>query len=228
MTEQASGTPPEVHLEDVQEELEPLKGMSVWARLRESYRDMRGTTRALIDENPSEPRLLFFVLLADIIFFLSMGVRTVVSPSEIVEQSLPLPTTVGVLLIGILLLRTTFMYLLAAITCIVARLFGGEGSFQETRAGVFWASLVSTPVGVFGALMGGLISNLEDAMPIFKTPLFAWPPLFVGLIAFAFFISAGVAEAHKFKRISPVFIIFSVLTVVAMFGVLVIKARFGL
>jgi len=214
---------PDVHLEDVQQELEPLKGMSVWARLRLSYKDMRATTRALIEEEPTEPRLLFFVLLADIIFFLSMGVRTVVSPSAVVEQSLPLPAAMGGMLVGILLLRTTMMYVLAAVTCIISRMLGGQGSFKDTRCGVFWASLVATPVGVLGALVGGLFANLEELFPILQSPIFAWPPLFIGLIAFTFFVSAGVAEAQRFKKISPVFITFSVLTILGMFAVLILN-----
>ena len=218
--------PPEVHLADVQQEMEPVLGMSLWARLVLSYSDMRRTTRALIDENPSEPRLLFFVLLSDVIFFLSMGVRTVVSPSSVVEHTLPVPAAIGGGLIGILLFRTTVMYLFAGAICIVARAVGGKGGFRDTRAGVFWASLVASPVGVMGALVGALLANLEGALPFLSQPIIALPPLWIGVIAFVFFVSAGVAEAHRFARTSFVFISFSVFAVALSIGGLFVYARF--
>jgi hypothetical protein len=207
---------PDVHLEDVKQELEPLTGMSVWARMRLSYHDMRRTTRALIDEQPSEPRLLFFVLLSDVLFFLSRGVALVVSPSATVEQSLPVPAQLGVLLVGALLLRTITLYVFSALVCLGGWLFGGRASFKDARTGVFWASLVAAPVGILGALIGAGFAHLEAVSPIFASTLFSWPPLLIGPVAFVFFLSAGVAEAHRFPRTSPVFITFSVLTVILL------------
>ena len=226
MTEQAGDALPDVHLEDVRQELEPVQGMSLWARLRFSYRDMRQATRSLLDEEPSEPRLLFFVLLSDVVFFLSFGVRLVVSPSETVAQSMPLPAQIGGALIGILLIRTLSMYVFSALVCIAARALGGEGDFRDTRAGVFWASLAASPVGVFGALVGGAFANLEGVLPVLAHPAIAWPPLYVGVVAFVFFVSAGVAEAHRFRRTSPVFIAFSIVAIALLFGGMVAYTRF--
>ncbi len=207
---------PDVHLEDVQQPLEPLKGMSVWARIRLSYRDMRHTTRALIEEEPSEARLLFFVLLSDVIFFLSFGVRLIVSPISAVEDILPVPAQLGSLLLLIFLFRTAALYIFSAIVCIVGRMRGGTASWRDTRAAIFWASLVAAPIGVFGAILGASFSHLEPFYPIFGSMLMAWPTVLIGIVAFVFFLSAGVAEAHRFERTSPVFITFSVLTVVLL------------
>lgn len=211
---------PEVHLEDVQQQLEPLTGMSVWARMRLSYVDMRRTTRALIDENPSEARLLFFVLLSDVIFFLSFGVRLIVSPSGVVEQALPVPAQLGVLLIGALFLRTLTMYMFAALVWAGGRVLGGRGSTKSVRAAVFWSSLVAAPVGVLGAIVSAAFAHLEPSLPLLAEPVLAWPPVLIGIVAFVFFLSAGVAEAHGFTRTSPVFIVFSVLTLVLLLAAL--------
>ncbi|MGF1502070.1 MAG: YIP1 family protein [Paracoccaceae bacterium] len=229
---------PEVHLADVQQPLEPVQGMSVWARMRLSFRDMRAAVRDLIDEVPSEPRLLFFVLLSDVIFFLSFGVRLVVSPSALITDLMNrLPpaiasSSLGISLVGILMIRTMLMYIFSAVVCIVCRIFGGRGGFRDTRAGVFWASLVAAPVGVIGAAIGAGFAHLEPDFPFLASPLFAWPPLLIGIIAFVYFISAAVAEAQRFTRTSPVFIIFSVLTVIlligTMIGVEMLVARLGL
>jgi len=220
-----SGDLPDVRLADVQQELEPVRGMSVWARLRLSYSDMRHATRTLIDESPSEPRLLFFVLLSDVIFFLSYGVRLVVSPSA--ATAAVVPAEIGVALVGILLVRTTLMYLFAALVRIVCRAFGGAGSWKETRAGVFWGSLVAAPVGVVGAVIGGSFAQLESYIPVLGEPAFAMPPLFIGVVAFVYFLSAGVAEAHRFRRTSPLFIVFSLLAIAISIGVLVLAKSFA-
>ena len=219
---------PDVHLEDVKQPLEPVQGMSVWARMRLSYRDMRAATRTLIEENPGEPRLLFFVLMSDVIFFLSFGVRLVVSPSATIEQAMPLPAALGVALIGVLLVRTLSMYIFAGAVKILGWPFGGRASFKEMRAGVFWASLVAAPVGVFGALVGAVFANLEPVYPIFATPLFAWPPLLIGVVAFVYFLSAGVAEAHGFRRTTPLFWVFSLLTLAIVLGAMYLAATTGI
>jgi len=228
MAEEIADDLPDVHLADVKQELEPVRGMTVWARMRLSYSDMRAATRTLIDEAPSEPRLLFFVLMSDVIFFLSFGVRLVVSPSATIEQVLPLPAALGVALVGVLLLRTAMMYLLAAAVCILGWPFGGRARFREMRAAVFWGSLVAAPVGVFGALIGAVFANLERVYPIFASPLMVWPPLLIGIVAFVYFLSAGVAEAHRYRNTSPVFIVFSVLTLALILGVLYVNAVTGL
>ncbi|MEM1345119.1 MAG: YIP1 family protein [Pseudomonadota bacterium] len=216
---------PDVHLSDVVQELEPLSGMSLWARMRLSYADMRHTTRALIEERPSEARLLFFVLFSDLIFFLARGVQLVVSPSSAAQQSLPLE--IGLWLIAVLLIRTLTLYIFSALVCVGGWAFGGTASWQATRTAVFWASLVAAPVGVFGALIGAGFAHLEPLYPIFAEPLLAWPPLLIGVVAFVYFLSAGVAEAHRFERTSNVFITFSVMTVVLLVTGLWLFARYG-
>ena len=54
---------PDVRLADIRGDDERIDGMSLWRRMLLSYSDMRAATRQLIGENPSEARLLFFVLL---------------------------------------------------------------------------------------------------------------------------------------------------------------------
>jgi len=228
MTDDFADDLPDVHLEDVKQPLEPVKGMSVWARMRLSFRDMREATRTLIEEDPSEPRLLFFVLMSDVIFFLSFGVRLVVSPSATVESAVPLPAALGAALVGVLLLRTLTMYVFAGLVTILGWPFGGRGGFKDLRAGVFWASLVAAPVGVFGALVGAVFANLETSQPIFAHPLLAWPPLLIGVVAFVYFLAAGVAEAHRFRRTTPIFWLFSVLTVVIILGLIYLAATTGI
>lgn len=226
MTDKTADLPPGVHLSDVQQELETLTGMSLWARVKLSYLNMRLTTRGLISERPSEARLLFFVLLSDMIFFLSRGISLVVTPGAAAQDALPL--SVGLWLIGVLLVRTACLYVFSAAVCAVSRLFGGTGSWRDTRTGVFWASLVASPIGVIGALVSAGFAHLEAFSPVFAEPMVAGPPLLIGVVAFVFFLAAGVAEAQDFRRTAPVFVTFSVLTVVGLIGALALVSSLGL
>ena len=207
----AIADPPDVFLSDLHIEREPVRGMSLWNRIKLSYSDMRKTTRVLIDEHPSEARLLFFVLLSDVVFFLSRGVALVIAPGSPAHNILP--ENIGIWLVFVFLGRTLSLYAFSALVAVICRAFGGVGGWRETRTGVFWASLVAAPIGVAGALVVAAFSRLEQFFPIFGDPSVALPPQWIGIVAFVFFLSAGVAEAHRFRRTSPVFITFSVLTV---------------
>lgn len=207
----AVADPPDVFLSDLNIEHEPVRGMSLWSRIKLSYIDMRRTTRVLLDERPSEARLLFFVLLSDVVFFLSRGVALVIAPGSPAHNILP--ENIGIWLIIVFLGRTLTLYAFSALVAIVCRAFGGQGGWRETRTGVFWASLVAAPIGVAGALVVAAFSHLEPFLPIFGEPMVALPPQWIGIVAFVFFLSAGVAEAQRFRHTSPVFIVFSVLTV---------------
>lgn len=216
-----AGALPEVHLSDLERdpEMERLKRASVSRRLRLSLTDMRQATRDLLDENPSEPRLLFFVLLSDVIFFLNMGLKFVISPAgEQASQGLPeeFAGAVGGLITLAFLVRTATLYVFSGMVAVVCRLFGGQGSFRDTRAGIFWASLVAAPIGVAGALLVVALGWLETFAPIFGEPVFMMPAQLLGVVAFVFFVSASVAESHRFRNTSPVFIAFSILTVVLL------------
>jgi hypothetical protein len=217
---------PDVTLDDIRREqgTERLKGMSVSQRMALSYMDMRATTRALIEENPGEARLLFFVLLSDVIFFLSRGLALVISPGSAASERLPLE--IGLWLVAALFLRTAVLYGFSAFVAAVCRVLGGRGSWRDTRAAVFWASLVAAPIGVVGALIVALFAHLERLWPVFGTDLVALPPLCIGIVAFVFFLSAGVAEAQRFPRNTPVFVTFSLLTIVLGIGAIFVHARY--
>lgn len=217
---------PQVTLSDIRgEERESDRGMSVWQRMKLSFTDMRSATRQLIGENPTEARLLFFVLLSDVIFFLNRGLALVISPGASAEEKLPLE--IGLWLIAAFFLRTATLYMFSGVVAWVCRLFGGKGSWRDTRTGVFWASLVAAPIGVIGALIVAGFAHLEAYFPIFGEELLTLPAHLIGMVFFVYFVSASVAEAHRFKNTSPVFIAFSVLTVALLIAGIYLYAQFG-
>lgn len=213
---------PEITLADLDTdpELERLNQAGLSARLRLSFSDMRKATRYLLDEDPSEARLLFFVLLSDVIFFLNFGLKFVLSPSaEGMRDGLPseFAGAIGGLVTLCFLVRTATLYVFSGAVTIGCRILGGRGSWRDTRAGIFWASLVAAPFGVVGALLVVALGYLETISPV-PLGLLEMPAQLIGVIAFVFFVSASVAESHRFRRTSSVFIAFSIVTVAVLLG----------
>ena len=176
---------------------------SLGQRIWDSWKDMRAATRRLIEESPSEHRLLFFVLLSDMVFFVSWALKTVVSPVSGVEKYVPLE--IGVWLIGALMLRTAAMYLFSLGTWGVCRMRGGTGSWKATRCGIFLGALAAAPLGLFMAILTVMMSWLEKDYPFLGQQIVAIPIYWIGLVPFLWLLSLGIAEAHGFKRHSGLF-----------------------
>ena len=219
------GGPPldDIRLADLPRDEDDTPGQGLFERMAGALLNMRVSTRALIEEQPSEARLLFFVLLSDVIFFLSRTLSLVVAPGGATAKFLPME--IGVWLIGILLIRTATLYVFSGLVGAACRALDGQGSWRDTRAAVFWASLVAAPIGVLGALIGAGFDRLSGFAPIFRTDPFVIAPLCLGIVAFVWFVSAAVAEAQKFTRTSFVFMAFSCMAVLGAVGGIALYAR---
>lgn len=185
---------------------------SLVKRVLDSWKDMRKATRRLIDENPSESRLLFYILMSDLIFFLSWSLKAVVSPTE--DASSFLPTDVGLWLVVALFARTGVVYLFSFVLGAAMRIAGGRGGWKATRAGVFWGSFVAAPFGLFFALITVGFASLEGAIPFLANDVVSQAPYWLSLIPFVWFVSAGIAEAHEFKLVTPIFATMTAVTMV--------------
>lgn len=187
---------------------------SLGDRIVDAWKDMRASTARLIAENPSEHRLLFYVLLSDIIFFLSWSLKTVVSPVSGVKEQVPLE--IGVWLIAALMLRTGSMYAFSGIVTLFVRLFGGTGSWRANRAGIFWGALVAAPFGFLMAVVTVSMSWLEPFFPILREDWIALPPYWISLVPFLWFISQGVAQANGLRKNAIAFLAMSAVALTLM------------
>jgi len=193
------------------------------ARITDAWKDMPASTRRLIEERPSEARLLFFVLLSDLIFFLSFSVKTVVTPTAMAESALP--NDVALLLVVALMVRTASIYAFSFILGLILRAFGGTGTLKDTRAGVFWGSFVSAPFEILAAVLAVSLASLEGFMPFLSGEMISLTPLWLGLLPYIWFVSAGATSAHGFKRFYPLFAALSLLCIVGMFWALYLRAN---
>ncbi|MFK5998562.1 MAG: YIP1 family protein [Rhodobacterales bacterium] len=192
-------------------------------RIFDAWLDMRGSCRRLIAENPSEGRIVFMVVLSDLIFFLSWTIKTVVAPMSSAAHLIPIE--ISLWLVAALMVRTAFMYLISFIIFCVAKIFKGRGSYYETRVCVFWAALVSAPFGFIAALVTVSMYGLEDYIPFFQNEWISLPPYWLGVIPFVWLISAGISESHKFKNSSPVFMVMTLLSLAGLIGIFYLKVN---
>ena len=196
---------------------------NLYERILDAWKDMRLSTRRLIAEEPSEARLFFYVLMSDLIFFISWSLKTVVSPT--VVASTKLPTEIGLWLIVALACRSFAMYFFSILLGSFARVLGGTGTWRETRTAVFWGALASAPFGFLCAVVTVVLASMEPTFPVLGADWIALPPYWLSLIPFVWMISAGLAEAHGFKKVETVFAGMALLATLVLFVAIFFRAR---
>lgn len=176
---------------------------SLYERITDAWGDMRLSTRRLALEEPSEARLLFYVLMSDMIFFVSWSVKTLLAPTE--QATRQMPEEIALWLIIALFCRSFAMYFFSILLGSGARILGGEASWRDTRLAVFWGALVAAPFGFLFAIVTVMLTSMEAYLPFAAPQWLTLLPYWVSLIPFVWFISAGLAEVHGFKRTPTVF-----------------------
>jgi hypothetical protein len=203
------------HMTHFEEEFEAGNGVyqlersGLLDRIRDAWSDMRASTRRLLRERPSEGRLIFYILVSDMVFFASWSLKTLVAPAS-AAGGLISPDKIGLLMMGALMLRTALMYMFSLLVFVVAKTCRGEADWKDTRTGVFWGAFVSAPFGLAAAIIAAVMGIWEPSFPFFGNKWLALPVYWLGLIPFVWYIAAGVAEAHKFRMTSPTFMAMSV------------------
>lgn len=180
------------------------------------WADMRGSMRALLAEAPGEGRLLALAMVSGLITFLATVTGMWLDPATAAIGPDELTARVAAAFVGALLFRTLFLYGLAALAGLGARAAGGRGDWRETRAAVFWASLVAAPVGFAATLADRLGPMGAGAAGVVLQSL--------APMALAVALSACLAEAHGFRRAWLVFLgvsvaVLGVVTAIRLAGV---------
>lgn len=128
--------------------------MSITTDLVETWRRHRTVVRRHLSRGQSEPfafsLLVVFLLLA----FVAQWPRA----SRVAFENDSTPVSAQLLAIAMALLATIpLWYGLAALSRVVARLFGGRGSWYGSRIALFWSLVAVTPLMLFQGLVSGMI-----------------------------------------------------------------------
>ena len=90
-------------------------------------------------------------------------------------------------LMGWVFIAPLMMYALAALTHLILRPFGGQGTWFRSRLALFWALLAASPLWLFHGLLAGFVG---PGVSLNLVGLLA-------LLAFFVFWAAGLIEAER-------------------------------
>lgn len=149
-----------------------------------SWRSPRAAMRRQLAHGVQEDRALMLLMLACAVIFVAQWPR--LAREAHLDPSVPLEARLGAALLGLMFLAPLALYLLAAASHLLARAFGGRGSFGAARLALFWSLLCVTPA----LLLHGLAQGMAGPGP--ATRILGWGVLAVFLVIW--FLSLLEAE----------------------------------
>lgn len=143
--------------------------MSMTQRILASWRRPRMVMRGILAEGPREDRALVYLMGACFITFVSQW--PVLSRAAYLDPSVPLEARLGASLLVLLFIAPLIAYAVAALSHVVMRLFGGQGSFFTARMAMFWAMLATAPLMLLYGLLVGFVGP-TPAVTVVGTMIF--------------------------------------------------------
>jgi len=131
--------------------------MSVTRDIVQTWRRPRVVIRRLLDIGRREDRALMFLLVACGLIFVAQWPR--LSREAFLDPSIPLEARLSITFFAMLMVWPLLAYILAALTHLMARGFGGTGTWYSARLALFWALLSSSPAWLLYGLLKGFIGD---------------------------------------------------------------------
>lgn len=142
----------------------------------------------------SEPRALVHLMAACGLYAVASLPAAVRTAADLVVDD-PLSGSIAAHLFGYLFVGPLAAYGAAAVVHLIARAFGGTGSFLAARAALFWSLLLGTPIALALALLGVPAEALGSAGLLLSIQLLGYAGLGCWLWVFA----ASLAEMEGFE-----------------------------
>ncbi|MEM8729329.1 MAG: YIP1 family protein [Pseudomonadota bacterium] len=128
--------------------------MAVTTDIAAMYRRPRSVVSRLLSMGPREDRALVFLMLFCALGFVAQLPRL---SREAFLGDQELNMLMGGALMGWIFIAPLMFYTIAALSHLIARIFGGKGNWHGARIVLFWALLASAPVMLFHGLVAGFI-----------------------------------------------------------------------
>lgn len=158
--------------------------MPVTQNITATYRGPGRVLRRLLDAGQREDRALAYLMAGCVVVFIAQLPR-LAREAHLTGQELNM--LLGATLMAWLFIAPLLLYLLAAITHVVARALRGQGSFYGARLALFWALLASSPLLLLHGLVAGFVGpGLE-----LQIAGMAW------LLVFGWFWISGLLAAER-------------------------------
>lgn len=128
--------------------------MAVTADITATYRRPGAIFARLLDAGPREDRALVFVMSFCLLGFLAQLPR-LSREAHLTDQ--PFDVLMGGALLGWMFIAPLLLYLVAALSHLVALALGGRGGWYGARIALFWALLASAPLMLLHGLTAGFV-----------------------------------------------------------------------
>lgn len=130
--------------------------MSTAQAILRSYRAPRQVMDRHLDEGAGEPRALIWVMVACLLLFVAQ-LPQLSRDAHLNPEGPPFEALAGGALLGSLFIAPLVFYGIAAVSRLVASLFGGSGTFLTARLALFWGLLAAAPLALLRGLVAGFI-----------------------------------------------------------------------
>lgn len=129
--------------------------MAVSTEMVRSWRGPGAAVRRQLAAGVGEPRALAYLMVACGLIFVAQWPR--LAREAHLAPEVPLDARLGAALFAWLFVAPLLFYAMAALSHLVARLFGGHGTWFGARLALFWSLLVSVPLFLLYGLVAGFI-----------------------------------------------------------------------
>ncbi|MDG2451400.1 MAG: hypothetical protein P8M63_00945 [Paracoccaceae bacterium] len=153
--------------------------MAISQDIIQSWRRPAVVMRRLLDMGTREDRVLAILMGACLIIFIAQLPR--LSRTAHLED-VGLDQLVAYEFLGWLMIWPLAFYVIAAISHLIARIFGAQGTFYTARLALFWSLLASTPA----VLLHGLVAGFIGAGPALTLVGAVWAIAFLLIWSFCF------------------------------------------
>ncbi|SIN89959.1 YIP1 family protein [Vannielia litorea] len=140
--------------------------MAVTTNMLASWRAPRATLRRMLAAGPREDRALMLLMAGCLVIFVAQWPR-LARDAELqtlgAEAEQPLQMLIGGTLLAWLFIMPIVFYLLAWLSHLACKPFGGRGTGYGARLALFWTVLVVSPLMLLYGLTRGFIGDGAEA-----------------------------------------------------------------
>ena len=134
--------------------------MAVTTNIFRAWRRPRDVMREMLARGPREDLAIGYVMAACLIIFIAQWPRLARAQQYELygaNGASDFQMNAGIAFFSLMVVWPLALYALAALTHLVARLFGGKGSQSSARLALFWSLLATTPLLLLHGLTMGFI-----------------------------------------------------------------------
>ncbi|WP_368187928.1 YIP1 family protein [Aestuariibius sp. HNIBRBA575] len=143
--------------------------------------------RRLLDDGMDDGTLIYLTLITCVLIFVAQ--TPFQSREAFLDPSIPLSSRLFWSGLFFVVVMPIILYLIAALSHVIAGFFGGKGRWIDARFALVWALLAVTPL----TLLRGMVAGFIGVSPALQLTTFLWVVAF-----FAFWVRGLiVAETQK-------------------------------